>query len=99
MIRSLALILSLAITAASAGTHPVPMVTTVVQPKGPVTAWQLIFDNRYSGYAAPTTLGFYADLASCDRVKGQMWTTLDGSGHGGDRRVYHRFVCIEVRLP
>ena len=91
----LALALAFTATALNAGTQPVPTITTVVQPKGPVRAWQLIFDNRFNNYTAPTTLGFYANLASCERVKGQMWMDVDGK----PRQTYHRIVCVEVDLP
>jgi hypothetical protein len=84
------------VTASIAATVPVPVATVVVQPKGPAKAWQLLFDNRYSGYTAPTTIGFYADLASCERVKSQMWQDLDG---GVPRQKYHRIVCVEVNIP
>lgn len=81
---------------AAAGTQPVPMVTTVVQPKGPVRAWQLVFDNAYSNYTSPSSIGFYANLASCERVKSQLWPTMSD---GNVRHKYHRLVCVEVDLP
>lgn len=94
--KNLILIATLAATSAIAGTTVVQVPTTVVaQPKGPVRAWQLLFDNRYSFYTSPSTLGFYKDLASCERVKSQMWADVDGR----PRSTYHRFICVEVDLP
>lgn len=97
MLRNFIIAAFIATTAiAQAATQPTQVVVTAVQqPKGPVRAWQLLFDNRYSFYTAPVTIGFYKDLASCERVKAQTWTDIDGRQRG----IYHRLICVEVDLP
>lgn len=74
---------------------PIPQPSAaIVQPKGPAKAWQLIFDNsKFSMSVPPATLGFYADLASCERVKSQVWDA------DPRRQPYVKLSCVEVLLP